>query len=270
MIKIVVAPLHTNTSTLFILLHSLDSMKERSFQKAGTCECLCWHWLRTLRKSPCVWMQFLHRSCRWSQKKPTTHKRRIHRWTPTERMYKFMWKHIVSAVIITFPCRRLFEFIYAQIKVNASRNRFMIGCGSGGRRITLVKLRSCSNVWKFYFFATPILSSCANRIACESILRQQVNHRRFQCKINTHRCANAYALNGAHRLHKYINLITGWVSSVSFARFGVSADCWVCKCMCALEHQRENDTHKYVTGISIIHFFSRLSTGRVCVERPLK
>lgn len=184
-----------------------------------------------------------------------------------------MWKHTLCDIIIKFSCRRLFKFIYVQIKLNASRNRFMIGCESGSGRITLVKLRSfVARMCESSFFAFSFLSSCANRIACwinfETASQSQTIS--MQDK-HTHTCASAYALNGAHRLHKYINLITERVSSVAFSRFGVSADCWVLYvCVCALEHHRENDTHKYVTGISIILSFFRFATSRVCVGRPLK
>lgn len=177
----------------------------RSVGNAGTCQCLCWHWLRTILKSPCVWMQFLNRHmCRpvsfWiAKQKPTTHKRRIDRESPTKRMWKFMWKHIVCDILMKFSCRSLFKFIYVQIKLNASRNRFVIGCGSGNGRITLVKLRS----FVASFFGFSSLSSRAQTgLRVESILRQQVNHRRFQCKINTHTCANAYAR-------------TEWVASIT-------------------------------------------------------
>lgn len=67
-------------------------------------------------------------------------------------------------------------------------------------------------------------------------------------------CERVRTVNGAHRLHKYINLITGRVSSISVSRFGVSADCCVRVGARARASTSKRYTHKYDSGIGDIFF----------------
>lgn len=180
------------------------------------------------------------------------------------------WCESILCLILLLLCfssfRRLFKFIYVKIKLNASRNRSMMGTG------TAVKLRSgtarmCESLLFFLLRSSTLLFS-ANTIACW-INFETASQSQTISMADKHTWADAYALNGAHRLHKYINLITGRVSSISSSRFGVSADCWMCVCVVP-EHHRANDTHKNVSG-----FFALSTTFRVCawelwVWPPLK
>lgn len=91
-------------------------------------------------------------------------------------------------LLLRFPFRRLFKFIYVKIKLNASRNRFEIGADAGTDASQPLNYELAVGSVEVFFSIF-----CANTIACwinfETASQSQTISMR-----DKHTCANAYAL----------------------------------------------------------------------------
>lgn len=163
----------------------------------------------------CVWVQFTpiqkyRSSAPWIQRKSRLTNRTVVVERPPNGCGNWcesilcVWCGCVRylLLLLRFPVRRLFKFIYVKIKLNASPKSFHDGRGTEDASQPLnyeLALLECVKVSCFSVYLPSIQSRFLNtastsssffkaqtRLRVESILRQQVNHRRCQWKINIH------------------------------------------------------------------------------------